>query len=195
MSRARHAVSLLVFAMSWSVAARGQPVEPSTTATIAAPSGPEHWTEEQRRQAAEYDRIERGATAPAARDGYGTSLVGDFLKMVVVLAAVCLLAYLLLGKFLPRVLALNPAMRRSMGASPGHGIIKVVDRLPLDTRRTVFLLEVQGAFYLVGTTEHSMNLISEVDPESLAEPLAESDAGPILDRFSSLLKKKNDKET
>ena len=67
-------------------------------------------------------------------------------KALVALAAVVMLAYLILGKGLGKL-----AARQSMGKS-----IQVVDRVGLDPRRTVYLLDVEGVRTLVVSGENAI---------------------------------------
>jgi flagellar protein FliO/FliZ len=122
---------------------------------------------------------------------------GQAMQWLVMTAFVCLLAYLLLGKLLPMFLRMNPAMRRSMAATMPQGLVEVMDRLPLDARRSVYVFKVKNECFLVGCTEQSMTMLSKLD---LCELEAEGDdAGaknfPGLSRFAGILKKQSSKET
>ena len=63
------------------------------------------------------------------------SLAGVMLKMFAVLAGICLLAYFTLGKMLPKLL-------RVPTPTGANRVLEVVDRLPLDQRRSVIVIAV-----------------------------------------------------
>lgn len=70
-------------------------------------------------------------------------------KMLLGLAAVLILVYLLLGKGLAKYVARNTTGRA----------IKVVDRVGLDPRRALYLVEVDGVRTLVGTGENAITMV------------------------------------
>lgn len=100
------------------------------------------------------------------------SLVGQLVKTVLVLGAVCLLAYVVLGRLLPRLLNI-PAP----GAS--RRIIQVVDRLPVDQKRSVMLIKLADRHYLIGVTEHGISLLSQVDEHDVDRALHEAESRPV----------------
>ena len=87
---------------------------------------------------------------PEAPTGYGWLL----LRALLALAAVCLLAYVVL-RFLSR---------RVYGAAAGGGLMRVVARLPLEPRRSLYLVEVAGRYLLVGLGENGApTTLAEID--------------------------------
>jgi flagellar protein FliO/FliZ len=87
---------------------------------------------------------------PEAPSGYGWLL----LRALLALAAVCLLAYVVL-KFLGK---------RVYGAAAGGGLMRVVARLPLEPRRSLYLVEVAGRYLLVGLGENGApTTLAEID--------------------------------
>jgi flagellar biogenesis protein FliO len=118
------------------------------------------------------------------------SLGFAFFKMVVTLGAVCLLAYLSLGKLLPKLLKVQApiASRR---------ILHVVDRLPIDHRRSIMIIKTgEELYYLVGVTEHGINLLSRIDSDDIDTALATavSPEPPRLGRFTQALLGRSQKE-
>jgi flagellar protein FliO/FliZ len=90
--------------------------------------------------------------------GYGWYL----LQTLLALGAVCLLAWIVL----------RWGVKRLYGAS-GSGRIRVLERVPLDPRRSLYLVEVGGKVLLVGAGEGPMTTLAEIDPKALpAEPEA-----------------------
>lgn len=169
--------------------------EPTATASSAAPS-----LEEQQLRRAEEERLRALAKEYEALAGTGSmleprqetaeptrerSLAGAFLQMILVLGAVCLLAYLLLGKVLPRLLKIDPP------AAP-HRIMQVVDRMPLDQRRSIMIIRIGDGYYLVGASEGGISLLSRLDANDVAQALSQPKSPP-LGKFGSMLLGRSEK--
>ncbi len=82
--------------------------------------------------------------------------VSNLLRTVLVLAAVLLLAYLILNKGLARLMKLT-------GVSVTGKHMTLIERLPLDQRHSLYLIEVSGRRYVVGTGEHTTSLVAKLD--------------------------------
>jgi flagellar protein FliO/FliZ len=106
------------------------------------------------------------------------SMAGAVLQMIFVLGAVCLLAYLLLGKVMPRLLRMPMPGQRSR-------LMRVVERLPVDQRRSILLVAVGEEYFLVGASEGGLHLISRMDAERIRRDGAGAPAEPAgLSRFA-----------
>ena len=92
--------------------------------------------------------------------GYGWLLF----ETLVALAGVCLLA----------LVALRWGLRRlgAPGITSGGGRIRVLERLAVDPRRSLLLIEVGGRILLVGTGDGPMAMLAEIDAATLP-PLPE----------------------
>src|SRR6187455_608104 len=115
-----------------------------------------------------------GPASEAAGSGYGEMLVGSLL----VLGLVCLAAWLIV-KF---------GTRRLWGPR-GSGVLDVVARVPLEPRRSLYVVEVGGKTLLVGTSEMGLTVLSELDGEriradSAARPAARSFADALRDAWA-----------
>jgi flagellar biosynthetic protein FliO len=111
---------------------------------------------------------------PLPETNLGGSLAVTFLS----LGLVCLLAYVSL-KWLGR-----------RGVGQGNGPLRIVARLPLEPRRTLFLVEVAGRCFLIGAGEGAMSTLAEIDrdkleSEELLRERARSSRGGI--RFAEVL--------
>jgi flagellar protein FliO/FliZ len=127
--------------------------------------------------------------------GGGTaSFIWMLIQTMLALALVCGLALLIFRWVLPR-LQLTPAGANSM--------VRVVDRVMLDARRSLLVIEVAGRWLLVSSSETGVQLISELDAaeaESAAEAVARlrpnlrdstaSTRDALAERFSRLLNKR-----
>ena len=83
--------------------------------------------------------------------GYGEMLVSSLL----VLAVVCVVAWLVVrygGRWIGGA--------RGLGAG---GLMTVVARVPLEPRRSLYVVEVAGKTLLVGTSEMGLSVLSELD--------------------------------
>lgn len=114
----------------------------------------------------------------AARDevpgGYGEFLLMSLLVLVVV----CLLAWLVLRFGLRRLYPM---------ARPGNeGPVKVIARVALEARQTLYIVEVGGKTMLLGTGDRPVSLISELDSDAVAAAVA---AAPKPKSFADVLRR------
>jgi flagellar biosynthetic protein FliO len=99
------------------------------------------------------------------------------------LALVCLLAYL----------ALRWLAKRGVGQ--GAGPLRVVARCPLEPRRSVYMIEAAGRYFLVGVGEGPMALLAELDA-SAVPPLADPSAKrPFGDLLAAIVKREGSEKT
>ncbi len=93
----------------------------------------------------------------AAAASYGDLLVTSLL----VLGGVCVAAFVLvrlLGRFL------------ATGRVRGAHLLDVVARVPLEPRRSLYVVEVAGKTLLVGTSEMGLSVLSELDGGEVRAP-------------------------
>jgi len=79
--------------------------------------------------------------------------------------AVTLLAFL--AVILLAWIAARWFLRRLYGPGAGGGRIRVLERLPLEPRRTLYLVEAGEKLLLVGSTDHEIRLLGEFSREEL----------------------------
>ncbi|WP_342380852.1 flagellar biosynthetic protein FliO [Myxococcus stipitatus] len=83
------------------------------------------------------------------------------LRTVLVLGAVVASIYLTLNVGLRRLMGLQ-------GASPGRQtVVSVVERLPLDPKRQLFVVKAADEYLLVGGGESGLQLLSKLDTEAV----------------------------
>lgn len=114
--------------------------------------------------------------AEAVGSGYGEMLVGS----LVVLGLVCLVAWVVV-RF---------GVRRLWSPRAG-GVLDVVARVPLEPRRSLYVVEVGGKTLLVGTSEMGLSVLSELDGEAIRAGLergaqARSFAEAMRDAFDKV---------
>ncbi|HET9992305.1 MAG TPA: flagellar biosynthetic protein FliO [Kofleriaceae bacterium] len=91
----------------------------------------------------------------AAGASYGDLLVTS----LIVLGVVCVAAFVAVRVF-GRLL--------STGRARGAHLMNVVSRVPLEPRRSLYVVEVAGKTLLVGTSEMGLSVLSELDAHEVA---------------------------
>ncbi len=100
--------------------------------------------------------------------GYGVSL----LQTLLALAAVCVLAWVVL----------RWSAKRGLGLGGGRRI-KVLERVPLDGRRALYLVEVGGRVLLIGAGDASApSVLAELDPDELPDLPESKSFGDLIAR-------------
>lgn len=79
-------------------------------------------------------------------------------KMIFFLGVVVALIYLVLKKLLPLLIH---------GAAFQARSIRILERMPVDQRRSLLVVEVQDKIYLMGSAEGQINILMELDREKL----------------------------
>ena len=82
-------------------------------------------------------------------------------QTVMALAFVCGLAYLIFRVILPRV--------SGFGGLSSNNMVRVIDRIGLEARKNLYVIEVAGRFLLIAASESGVQLITELDAEAAAE--------------------------
>jgi flagellar biogenesis protein FliO len=100
-----------------------------------------------------------------------------FLRMILFLGLTVLLIVVLLRKVLPLVM---PGAQHSRTKS-----IRILERVQIDQRKSLLVVEIQEKFYLIGSAEGQINILMELDPEKVFVP--ETVAKPAS--FTEILKK------
>lgn len=83
------------------------------------------------------------------------------MQTVLALAFVCGLAYLIFRVILPRL--------SGVGAFSSNNMVRVIDRIGLEARKNLYVIEVAGRFLLIAASESGVQLIAELDAEAAAE--------------------------
>ena len=98
--------------------------------------------------------------APSGGGGYGELLTSSLIVLVVV----CVLAFVVVR-----------LARRYLGAPRGSaGLLDVIARVPLEPRRSLYVVEVAGKALLVGTSEMGLTVLTELDRDQVrARPVVE----------------------
>lgn len=112
------------------------------------------------------------------------SLGGTLLKTMLVLGIVVGLIYLSLNFGLRKLMGVRGV---SMGRS---SLVKVVERIPLDPKRSLFVIHAAGEYLLVGGGDEGLSLLSKLDAAEVERHLAERKqnggaASPFLQKLLS----------
>lgn len=78
-----------------------------------------------------------------------------FLKMIAGLVLVLALAVILIRFVLPRT-------RLGRSRAPAWG--RVIDRLPVEPQKSLYLVKIVGRYFVLGVSERSVNLVTEIPP-------------------------------
>jgi flagellar biogenesis protein FliO len=78
-----------------------------------------------------------------------------FLKTIFAMIVVIALAIVVLRYIIPRI-----GLHRKRGVTTD---IHIVDRVPLEAKKMLYIIEVEGRRLLIGSSEHQMNLIAELE--------------------------------
>lgn len=89
----------------------------------------------------------------------GWTFIVMLLQTFLALAFVCGLAYVIFRVLLPK-------FTTNFGA---NNMMRVVDRIGLDTRKSLYIIEVTGRWFLVAASEGGVQMISELDAKEAAE--------------------------
>jgi flagellar protein FliO/FliZ len=123
---------------------------------------------------------------PGLRSSIVPALVGPYagyiVQTIVTLLAVCALAFVVLYG------------ARRLGIGRPRGPITLVGLLPLDARRSIYLVKVAGQVIVVGASEAGFTKLGEISADALPaeEPQATSAFADVLARV--LKKKKEESE-
>ena len=77
-----------------------------------------------------------------------------FIKMLLVLGIVCILAILFLKYVMPRT--------GLMGALQKGRYFTVLGRYQLEHRKALYMVEVGGRYFVIGCADHAINLLAEL---------------------------------
>lgn len=80
------------------------------------------------------------------------------LRMFFFLGIVLILIYFVLRKVVPFLMR-APVFR--------NRTIRIVERVPVDQKRSLLVVEIQEKFYLLGSAEGQINVLMELDPEKM----------------------------
>jgi flagellar biogenesis protein FliO len=84
-----------------------------------------------------------------------------FLKTMVGLVIVCIIVIVLLKHGVPRMKIFNKFKEAKYFA--------VIDRFTLEPKKHLYTIQIKDKYYLLGVTDHSINLICELDKSSICK--------------------------
>lgn len=153
-------------------AAAASPQVPATPAQVAKPPLPEV-------------EIPKSELPDALKDDPDGSIGMALLRTFVVLGVVIMLVWLSLNFGLRRLAGLK-------GPMGGPSVVTVLERIPLDQKRALFVVKAAGEYLLLGSGEGNLSLVSKLDAAEVEKLLQRPQGGPMLSPFlARLLSKKN----
>lgn len=94
-------------------------------------------------------------------------------RTIIVLGVVIMLAWF----------SLNFGLRKLMGLKPmvgGASVVQVLERVPLDSKHAMFVVQAAGEYLLIGGGEGNLQLISKLAKEDVEKLRGESKSSPTL---------------
>ena len=85
-----------------------------------------------------------------------TSLMEDFLKTALALIFIVALIYLVINKGLAKLIKKNQQGK----------YIKIIERISLDTKNSLAVMEVQKRQYIIGVSDGNISLLKEIETNS-----------------------------
>lgn len=184
-------ISGLFFLAAFTCAGAAWAVPDAGAVTQAAPLEKAN-AEQATRERAELDRPPVDLLAPQIPQGQppelgeqDMSLGWVLFRTLVVLGLVVASAYLILNLGLRRLLGVK--------AVGGPVVINVLERVPLDTKRALFVVKAAGEYLLIGGADASLNLIAKLDTAEVEKLRADAKASSLT--LSPLLEKLLSKKT
>jgi len=118
------------------------------------------------------------AVNPTEELGSVTSQALDIVRVLFILCAVLLLAYVAVRHWLPRLAGL-----RNLQSSP----IQILARTPLEPKKNLYLLKVGSEVLLVGTSEDHLHFLKALDQETVGPLLESLPSVPEAKKFRGVL--------
>ncbi len=122
-------------------------------------------------------------TVPTAPEelNLGWTLIRTFVVLGFVIAAI--------------YLTLNFGLRRLMGIAAvprGQAVVQVVERIPLDQKRAMFVVKAAGEYLLIGGGDGSLQLIAKLDPAEVEKLRVQTSPSVTVSPFLLKLLKRRD---
>ncbi len=129
--------------------------------------------------------VPKAEPPPGLGDAEELSLGWTLFRTLVVLGMVVALAWLTLNVGLRRLLGIK-------GVVGGPGVVSVLERVPLDQKRSLFVVKAANEILLIGGSENSLELITRLDAAEV-ERLRTRPAPPLqMSPFLQKLLKRKD---
>jgi flagellar protein FliO/FliZ len=114
-----------------------------------------------------------------------TSMGWALFRTFVVLGLVIMIVWLSLNFGLRRLIGLK-------GPLGGASVVTVLERIPLDQKRALFVVKAAGEYLLLGSGDGNLGLVSKLDAAEVEKLMQRPQGGPTLSPFlARLLTKKN----
>jgi flagellar protein FliO/FliZ len=191
------ALALALSAPLLALAAEPVPSPEKTSATSPAPAAPTERAVPAPQLAAEPAQVAKPAPLPdvelpktelpdALKDDVEGSLGWALFRTVVVLGLVLMITWLSLNFGLRRLLGLK-------GPMGGTSVVTVLERIPLDQKRALFVVKAAGEYLLLGSGDGNLGLVSKLDAAEVEKLLQRPQGTPVLSPLLEKLLKRNAK--
>ena len=167
-------------AVAPTVAPAATPVAEPTVAPVAAPAA-----KEEPRLAIPDIELPKVAEPPDPVPVDDLNLGWTLVRTFVVLGIVIMAIYV----------TLNFGLRRLMGITSvprGQNVVQVVERIPLDQKRAMFVVKAAGEYLLIGGGDGALQLIAKLDPTEVEKLQQQRPPNISLSPFLQKLLKRRD---
>jgi flagellar biogenesis protein FliO len=129
--------------------------------------------------------LPRSELPDALKDDAGESMTWALFRTFVVLGLVIMIVWLSLNFGLRRLVGLK-------GPLGGASVVTVLERIPLDQKRALFVVKAAGEYLLLGSGEGNLGLVAKLDAAEVEKLMQRTEGGPALSPLlARLLSKKN----
>jgi flagellar protein FliO/FliZ len=129
--------------------------------------------------------IPKSELPDALKDDGEPSVAFALVRTIVVLGLVLMIVWLSLNFGLRRLMGLK-------GPMGGTSVVTVLERIPLDQKRALFVVKAAGEYLLLGSGEGNLSLVSKLDAAEVEKLMQKPQSGPVLSPLlARLLTKKN----
>ncbi|MBS1149707.1 MAG: uncharacterized protein H6Q89_1405, partial [Myxococcaceae bacterium] len=129
----------------------------------------------------ELPKTQSPEAAPVEELNLGWTLIRTFVVLGFVIMAI--------------YVTLNFGLRRLMGISAmprGQAVVQVLERIPLDQKRAMFVVRAAGEYLLIGGGDGSLQLIAKLDPAEVEKLRVQPQPAIALSPFLLKLLKRRD---
>jgi flagellar biogenesis protein FliO len=122
----------------------------------------------------------------ALKDDADGSLGFALFRTVVVLGLVLMIVWFSLNFGLRRLMGLK-------GPMGGASVVTVLERIPLDQKRSLFVIKAAGEYLLLGSGDGNLGLVSKLEAAEVERLLQRPQRAPVLSPLLEKLLKRNAK--
>ena len=102
----------------------------------------------------------------------------DYVKLLLVLCGILILAWVTLRYLLPRFLGMN---------SGSTGPIQVLARYSIEPKKTLYVIKAGQDVLLIGSSDNGLQLLKQMDPDDYISSIPQTDSSRGTGQFAKVL--------